>query len=154
MNKPMLKEISETEFNNGEPLFRIIVHDYPRKFATLQLSGASYALTLCWRSDLIDPVLVSDPFSSEVWIGVDQRLVCVSKQGNILFSLGLSSPLLQIKICKAYIVALCEVQVIIISRDHSLRIICDLREIAEAIETKDNKVIVTLIDGEKEEFPI
>jgi hypothetical protein len=150
----MLKQISESAFKNGDPLYRVVVHDHPRKFAVLQLPDASHALTLCWRSDLVDPVLVSDPSSLEVWIGVDQRLVCVSMRGNTLFSVSLSSPLLDVTIFKACIVALCEIQILVVNRDYTLRAIFDLKEIAEAVDVKDDKVIVTLIDGEKQEFLI
>ena len=150
----MLTKISKDEFNKGDPIFRIIIHDYSWSFGSLHLPNASHDLTLGWRSDSIDPVIESDPLSSTIWIGVDQRVACVSPQGTILFSLGLFTPLLNIKLFDECIIALCETEAIAINRDYSIRRICDLREIGASVDIEDGKLIVTFIDGEKEAFSI
>jgi hypothetical protein len=150
----MFTKISKDEFNKSDPIFRIIIQDYPRSFGSLHLPNASHDLTLCWRSDLIDPVIESDPLSSAIWIGVDERIACVSPQGSILFSLGLFTPLLNIKLFDECIIALCQTEAIAINRDYSLRSIYDFREIGDSVEIKDGKLIVTFIDGKKEAFSI
>jgi len=143
----MFTTISEHEFLSGDPIFRVIVHDHPRQFGSLRLPEASHILTLSWRSDLIEPIIESD--SSSIWIGVDQRIVCVSPLGTILFSMGLDSFLLQIKHFQACTVALCETQVIAINHDHTIRKMCYLREIPDSVEMKNNELIVMYLDGEQ-----
>lgn len=150
----MFAKISEYEFNKRDPIFRIIVHDHSRSFGSLHLPNASHDLTLCWRSDLIEPVIESDPLSSTIWIGVDQRIACVSPQGNILFSLGLITPILQIKHFDECIIALCQTEAIAVNHDYALRKIYDLREISDSVEIKDGELVITFINGEKEAFSI
>src|SRR5262245_2953440 len=102
-----LTPISEEDYNRRDPLFRSIVHDHPRKFAAFCPRCASHSLTLSWRSDLVQPLIVPDQ-QGVVWIAVDQRIVCLTDQGNILFSMGLSSPILQLLLFPSCAVALCE----------------------------------------------
>lgn len=154
MTETVLTHITEHDFNQSDPISRVVVHDHPRRYASLLLSGSSHALFLSWRSDLLDPIVVSDPYSSAVWIGVDQRFACVSAQSNTLLSVGLGSPLLQIKCFESCVVALCEIEVLVINRDYSVLTICDLREIAEDVDLKEGKLIVTSLNGEKEVFPV
>jgi hypothetical protein len=149
----MFATISEIEFLSADPIFRVIVHDYPRKFGALRLPDISHVLTLSWRSDLIEPIIEID--SSLVWIGVDQRIVCVSPLGNILFSMGLDSFILQIKHFQVCTVALCETHLIAINHDsYTLRRICHLRDIPVSVEIKDNELLVKYISGEQELFSI
>jgi hypothetical protein len=150
----MFAKISEYEFNKSDPMFRIIIHDYAWSFGSLHLPNASHDLTLCWRSDMIDPVIVSDPVSSTIWIGVDQRVVCVSLQGNVLFSLGLSTFFFDIKLFDEFIMVQCETELIAVNRDCSIRKIYDLREISADVYIKAGQLVVTFIDGQKESFSI
>lgn len=150
----MFTEISESQFYTGDPIFRIIVNDYPKKFGSLQLSNAAHALTLCWRGELVAPVISCDPFSSVVWIGVDQRVTCVAPEGNTLFSVGLSTPLLQIKHFAECTVVLCETLALAINRDYTLRRIYDLRELPDTVDIKNSTFTVSFIDGMIEELPI
>jgi hypothetical protein len=150
----MFTKISENEFNSSDPLFRLIVHDHPRAFGSLRLPRVAYALTLCWRSDQVDPVIRPNPFSAAIWVGVDQHIACVSPQGNVLLSLGLGTPLLQIKHFRACTIALCEAQAVVFNKDYSLRGVEDLRTIPETVDLEDGKMIFTLIDGSKEAVAI
>jgi hypothetical protein len=143
----MLTFISEDTFEAHNPMFRVIVHEHPRRFGLLQLPDAPYPLTLCWRSTLVDPVILFNHHSSSIWIGVDQRVVCISRQGTTLFALGLDSPLITISDFAAYVIVLCETHAYAINADYSLRAITDLREIPDGIEMQDGQVIVTFIDG-------
>jgi hypothetical protein len=150
----MFTKISEDEFNKSNPIFRIIVHDYPRSFGSLRLPNASHELKLSWRSELIKPVIEPDSLSSTIWIAVDQRLAGISPQGNILFSLGLNTPILQIGFCDNCLIALCETEALAINHDYSLRRIYDFREIALSFDIKEGEFVVRFIDNEKEAFPI
>ena len=148
----MFATISEHEFFSGDPIFRVIVHDYPRRFGSLRLPESSHILTMNWHSDLIEPVIEINLLG--VWIGVDQRIVCVSPLGNILFAIGLDSFILQIKSFEDCTIAFCETQLIAINHDYSLRKLCDLRDIPDSVEMKYHDLIVTYISGEQEQFSI
>jgi hypothetical protein len=150
----MLTPISEDEYNSGDPIFRVIVHDHPRKFGSFRCKSASHPLTLCWRSDLVQPLIVPDPQGEVVWIAIDQRVVCLAPQGNVLFSMGLSSPILQLLLFPSCAVGLCETQAFAINSDHSIRRIVDLREIPEMADLRDGKLVVTFSGGETESIPI
>jgi hypothetical protein len=150
----MFTEISERQFDESDPIFRVIVHDYPWKFGSLQLPKASHALTLCWRSELVDPVISSNPFSLGVWIGIDQRIACVTPEGNTLFSMGLRASLLQIKHFAECTIVVSEDQALAIDHAYTLRRIYDLIEIPDTFDIQDGQFTVIFIDGQRAEWPI
>lgn len=150
----MFSHIPETAFEKTDPIFRVIVHDHPRKYGFLQPPQASHHLAVSWRSDLIDPVIVTDQEAQAVWVGVDQRVACVSFRGSMLFSMSLTSSLIQIKTFEKFVLILCETQAIAVNRDHTLRRVCDLNDIPDAVDVKGDKLTVTSVDGETQTFPI
>jgi hypothetical protein len=149
----MLRPISEDEFTAGDPADRIVEDEHPRRFAALQLAGASRPLLLGWRSDAIDPTLAVEPTTGDTWIGVDEHLVCVSGAGAVRFAMGLASPVLDIQVSEAWVVVLCEIQVLAVNRDHSVRTIRDLPEVAESVRVEDDELIVGLMDGGEHTLP-
>ncbi len=146
----MLTNISQEEFLKIDPLFRVIEHDHPRRFGVLRLPGCSYPLTLCWQGDLIEPAILNDPRSSAIWIGVDQRVVALSQRGNTLLSLGLHTPLLQLKAFDVCVIVLCETEVLAVNRTFSLRSFSDLKDIASDVSVKGEELIITFVDGSTE----
>jgi hypothetical protein len=150
----MLRPISEDEYMGGDPLFRVIVHDHPRSFGSFLPKSASHPLTLSWRSDLVQPLIVPDPQREAVWIAVDQRIVCLAAQGNILFSMGLSSPILQLLLFPSCAVGLCESQAFAINPDYSIRRIVNLRELPDTADLRDGRLVITFSDGEIESMSI
>jgi hypothetical protein len=150
----MFTEISEREYERMDPSNRIIVHDHPRKFGSLSLPGVDQVLTLCWRSNLLEPTISINPFSGAVWVGIDQRIICLAPQGNALFSIGLISSFLNIKHFEECTIISCETQAMVVNRDYSLRRICDLREIPEEINFGNGKMVVTFMDAGKEEYSL
>lgn len=143
----MLTQMSESEFNDTDPAFRVIAHDHPWRFGRLQLLRASHPLVMSWRSDLIEPTLIRDEELEVVWIGVDQRLACVSFDACTLFSVGLASRILQLKNFEGFTVALCETEVLVVNHDYTLRAICSLPEIPDTVDMRDGKLVVALLDG-------
>lgn len=111
-------------------------------------------MTLCWCSDGFQPLIVPDPLSSTVWIGVDERIVCLSCEGSTRFSIGLSSQIVRILLFERCVVVLCETQALAINPDFSLRRIAPLREIPDNADMKGDTLIVTFIDGESETISI
>jgi hypothetical protein len=150
----MLTEISEEAYNKIDPIFRVIVHDHPRKFALIHPPKSSNPLALCWRGELIQPLVAPERQGSGIWLGVDQRLVCLSPEGSTLFSIGLDSFLVRILHFDHCTVALCEIEAIVVNQDYSLRAIPNWPEIAQTAVVKRDQLVVTSIDGSVESFSI
>jgi hypothetical protein len=152
---PILTDISEEEFDRSDPIFRVIAHDpaYKLRFASLKLPAASQALTMSWHSPTIEPVIEVNPSTSAIWVGVDLRVVCLSPVGNVLFSMGVSTYLLNIIHFPTCTVVLCQTELIAVNHDYTLwKTAFGMREIADSVEMKNNQFIVTYIDGEQDVF--
>lgn len=150
----MLTLIAQEEYNKTDPIFRVIVDDNPRKFGRVILPNASSTVVLCWQSDLVQPLILANPHASAIWIGIDRRIVCLSSEGSVLFSIGLSSNILQILFFQEFITALTEAEAIAINQDFSIRRIVGLRELPETAYLDGDRLVVTFIDGERGAFSI
>jgi hypothetical protein len=144
----MLTEISQEEYDKTNPILRVIVDDNPRKFGRVVLPNASSPVVICWHSDLVQPLITADPQTSVIWIGIDQRIVCLSSEGSVLFSIGLNSNILQILFFQGVITALTETEAIAINQDFSIRRIVGLRDLPETADLDGDRLVVTFIDGE------
>jgi len=149
----MLRPITEDEFTAGDPSWRVVEDEQARRFAALVLPDASHPLLLGWRSDGIEPRLVEDPLTGDTWIGVDEHLACVSRAGAVRFAMGLAGPVLEIQVSHSWIVVLCEIQVVGVNRDYSVRTIRDLPDVAESVRVDDGTLVVALMDGDEQTFP-
>jgi hypothetical protein len=151
---PILTDISKEEFDRSDPIFRVIVHDPVAtwRFASLKLPAASQALTMSWYSSTIEPVIEINPSTSAIWVGVDLRVVCLSPVGSVLFSMGLSTYLLNIIHFPTCIAILCELEIIAVDHNYSLWARYGLRDILDAgsVEMKDNKFSIRYINGEQD----
>jgi hypothetical protein len=142
----LLRRISAKEFETWTPAMKVIVHDHPRRFASLTLRGGKEDGALCWRSDLVEPVVLIDE-SALIWIGVDQHVVCITHTGTILFSIGLGSSLLDIKRFPDVVAILCDAEVLLINLDYSIRRVCALGDVPSTIQLVNDKLVVTFVDG-------
>lgn len=138
--------ISAQEFEAWNPALKVMVHDHPRRFASLKLGVGIEEVAISWRSDLIEPVVLFDELS-HVWVGVDQRVICITLQGVIMFSIGLGSLLLDIKRFPELIVILCDAEVITVNLDYSIRAMYRLNDIPSTIEMINGILIITFADG-------
>jgi hypothetical protein len=102
----------------------------------------------------VAPTVGFDSRSTATWVGVDQRVACVAPRGNILLSLALRTPLLQIEHLADYTVVLCETEALVFNDDYSLRRICDLPEIADVVTASPGQLRIKLIDGEEKLFSV
>jgi len=150
----MLREISHAEYERSDPILRLVVHDHPRRFGSIRLQLASAPHVLCWRSDLIDPVIRPHPAVPAIWIGVDQRIACVSHEGTTLFSIGLNTSILDILFTENCVLGLCETEVLLVNPDYSIRQISGLREIPESATVEADKLVIRFLDGKSEEIPV
>lgn len=146
-----LTAIFATEFENWTASLKVIFHDHPRRFASFKVAeGVEVALS--WRSDQIEPIVVHDATSGVVWLGVDQRVACVTFQGRTMFSIGLGSSLLDIKRFPSCVAILCDAELITVNCDYSVRGVHRLSDVPGAVELNDGSLVVTLVDGQIEIF--
>jgi hypothetical protein len=141
-------EISEEEYKKSPAISRVIDDEKPRRFARLILSRTSAEVFMSWHSDLINPLVSSNREETLTWIGIDQRLVAVSSEGSIQFSIRLNSNILQL-ITLDVTVAVCELAIVIINSNFSIRRIVELQEIPDHVDVRDSTLVVEYIDGEK-----
>jgi hypothetical protein len=145
-----IKSISVKEYHAWKPCLKVIVHETPRRFgAIIQVNGAGNA-ALSWRSDNVEPVVLRNSASS-LWVGVDQRVVCITPEPAVLFSLGLNGNFLNIHCFPTVVAVLCDTEVILINEDYSIRNICAMKEIPKSINSVgNNQLFVTYDDNTTE----
>lgn len=142
----LITNISSEEFDQWQvPSMKVIVHQHPRRFASVRLADAPCDAALSWQSDLVEPVVIRS--RERLWVGVDQRVVCLSDSGLILFSVALHTRLLELQIHTPFLVVLCESEVMTINDDFSIRAIHPLVDIPAGVAIVDGKLVVTLDDG-------
>jgi hypothetical protein len=144
-----LKEVSENEFESIDCVRRVIYHDNSRRFAFIEIDNNHGKYGLSWCGDLIEPVIIDEPKSSLIWIGVDQQLVAISRlRGNVILSLQLTSNLVDILNGNSITAVLTESELFIFNFDGSLHQIKTLPEIGSGLSVADDTLFVDLIDGE------
>jgi hypothetical protein len=142
-------ETSEKEFNDIDHARQIIAHENSRKFAFLEIDKIHGKYGLSWCSDLVEPVIINSSTTSSVWIGVDQKLVSVSKlRGNIIAALKLNSNLIDIACSETITAVLTETEVFVFNHDGSIQLIKDLPEIGSGLSISNNTFCIDMIDGE------
>lgn len=145
----LMTSISKLEFDSWSQAHKLIVHDYSRKFAAIRHETSSQNFAISWRSELVDPIIVMDS-DSELWVGVDQHIACVAKEGNIKLSIILASSLLDVKSFNDFVAVLCETEVILFNRDKSIRKIHGLHDIPYEITECDGNIAVIFDGGTQE----
>jgi hypothetical protein len=142
------RTVSEKEFKDTDCARQIISHKNPRKFALLQIDENHGEYGLSWCGDLIDPITFVNEITSTVWIGVDQRLVAISKlKGNIVVSLTLDSNLIDIVSSEPTIAALSETELFLFNSNGSIQLMKALPEIGSELSVTDDGFCVNMIDG-------
>ena len=144
-----LIDISVEQFEHWPPALKVISHEHARRFAFLALANCAQGVALSWRSESVDPVVLSGG-QSEVWLGVDQRVVCVTDQGMTLFSLGLGSSLLDIARFDDSTAVMCDGEVVVVNADYSIQRIHGLADIPKAVCFRNGKFVITFIDDSEE----
>jgi hypothetical protein len=142
----LVTNISQTEFEGWLPALKVIVHDHARRFAAVSHEASSQKFAISWRSEIVDPVVVTGGYS-ELWIGVDQHVVCIANEGNVIVSINLASSLLNIICFQNCVVVLCETEVVLFNTDQSIRKIQGLHDIPNDITECYGNLIVTFEDG-------
>jgi hypothetical protein len=145
-----LEQISREQFEAWQPCQKIIVHDHARRFGALRPPGErTPTFALSWRSDSIEPMLVAG-VRDEIWVGIDQRVACVSGDGRIVLSLGLASSFLGIHCFANAVVVLCETEALVFNSDCSIRANRGLAGLPTDVLDQDGVLVLTLEDGRRE----
>lgn len=144
-----IQEISEETFESIDCARQIIYHDYSRRFASLEIDDNHGKYGLAWYSDLVSPIIIDEPKSSIIWIGVDQQLVGINKlRGNIVVSLQLNYIFVDMLKNNSMLFALTQLELIIFNSDGSFLQIKDLPEISLGLSVFNDMLSIDLIDGE------
>lgn len=141
-----ISNISYDKFESWQPSLKVIVHDHARRFASVLHDPSSQYFAVSWRSELIEPVLVTGN-QFELWIGVDQHVVCINKEGCIKTSIELASSLLDIRPFNDCTAVLCETEVVLFNSDNSIRTIIGLQDIPTDISECSEGLVVSFDNG-------
>jgi len=147
-------DISKNEFENYPPAQRLFTHDNARRFACIELPGSQHAAVFSWRSDTIEPAVIVDSSGNAMWIGIDDHLAAITDDGQILFSLGLTSQLLTVELKEDTIVAICELQAVVVHSNGAIEAIVDFPDAVEDFRIANRSVLVSLMNGSVVEFSI
>lgn len=146
--------ISKNEFDDYEPSRRLFVHEHARRFARLELPDSQHTVAISWRSHTIEPSVVVDTISNTTWVGIDDRLASVANDGQILFSLGLTSQLLTLELREGKAVAICELQAIVVRDNGSINTIIEFPDVVDDFSITDDHLSASFMDGGTAEFSI
>lgn len=144
--------ISEREFNEYDQGRKLFAHDNARRFACLELSGSTQPVVFNWRSDIVEPSVIVDECSGTTWVGVDDRLAAIAKDGRIVVSLALTSQLLTVELRSGKAVAICELQAIVVNSDGSIDATFDFPDAVDDFSIAQNTLSASFMDGTTCEF--
>jgi len=155
MSSPKLIETNESAFQATHPVRRIISHEHARRFAIIELNHRVGQLAVSWRSDLIQPSVVMDDNTRVIWIAVDERVAAVACDGQILFSMATSTPVLSLELLSdSIIIVISESQAVVINRDCCIQAIIDFPDIAQNFKLGKKRLTVEFSDGNTVDYSL
>lgn len=145
----LLKSISKSEFKQIDPARQILVHEYPRQFAMLDLGQPLGCYGLSWESSShIQPVIERSTDRRTLWIGVDRRLAAIDlQQGNVCISLSVIMPIFQILIVEDLTAILTELEVLLFSANRTLKCFDVLPDLTANISVYGSDFMIQMFDG-------
>jgi len=144
--------ISEREFNEYDHSRRLFSHDNARRYACFELPSSKHTVAFNWRSDIIEPSVVVDEHSGTTWVGVDDRLAAVSKDGRIVVSLELIGQLLTIELVGEKAVVVCVLQALVMNGDGSIDATFDFPDAVDDFSINQHILSASFMDGTASEF--
>jgi len=144
-----IHSISQSEFNQIPAIRQIIVHEYARKFACLDLGETLGCYGLSWCSELVDLTIEYSTDKNLLWIGIDRQLaaLCLSS-GRICVAMPLTANLIQIKIVQEVTAVLTEHEILLFNRNGSLRFNHGFPDLPEEIIINEDNLTIRLMDGD------
>lgn len=144
-----IHSISQSEFNQIPAIRQIIVHEYARKFAGLDLGETLGCYGLSWCSELVDLSIEHSTDKKLLWIGIDRQLaaICLSS-GRICVAMPLTANLIQIAIIQEVTAVLTENEILLFNSNGSLRFNHGFPDFASEIIITEDYLMITLMDGD------
>jgi len=141
--------ISESEFNQIPAVRQIIVHEYARKFACLDLAETWGCYGISWCSELVDLNIELSTDKKLLWIGIDRQLAAICLQsGRICVAIPLTANLIEIKIIQEVTAVLTEHEILLFNSNGSLRFNHGFPDLPEQILIVDDNLAIKLMDGD------
>jgi hypothetical protein len=140
-----IKLLTKFEFDSIPITRRIVVHEYPRHYAAIDLGNRIGDYGLCWNSHAKEPI--AEVVDDKVWMGIDRRLAVVRlSDGLIDLLFPLHTPLLKILSVSGLVAILTEQEIALFDSNGLLKCFLGLPDLAEDITFKENKFIIHLFD--------
>ena len=146
MNKTL---INKAEFGLIDGARRIVNSHVDNRFCSINFGsiGSIGSFGLSWKSDLIEPTILF--LSNQIWIGIDQRLVCLSQEtGCIVVSLVLMSNFSFFLSSKSIFIAICESDILMFNESLSLMEIINTPHIISNACVEKEMLIVNTLEGQ------
>lgn len=145
-----LQFVEQIQFEKLDSSRQIITHEYPHRFAVLDLGEKLGKYGINWNSELIQPFLKLSRDHQIIWLGVEQKLTAICGQsGRILLALPLTAYLIQLLTLEQVTVALTEQEIFLFNPNGSIRFNKALPEIAIALSPINNHLVIQLNEGDK-----
>jgi hypothetical protein len=148
----LLTELTSEDFAATAPICRVIVHEHARRFAKVHLPRSTADLALSWASDLMWPDVSYDALSRTTWIGIDQRVVCLSEDGSILLSIAVDGNYIRTQHFPEAFACICDTSVLLFNRTFSLRSTTTVTDVPESVELVGMDLLVTSVDGKRSTY--
>lgn len=143
-----LQSISKADFQQIEVTRQIIVHDYARAWAKLNLGDNYGSYGISWRDPSVEPLFEIEANSSLIWLGIEQRLAAINlNNGRIALILPTTSNLVQILCDPLFVAVLTEQELNIFNPSGSLRLNCGLPDLGEVITRRGENLEIQLFSG-------
>lgn len=143
-----IHNIEKSQFKKIDIARQILFDEDARRFSLIDLGKKFGCYGLSWRSDLIEPIIVTSA-NQLIWIGIDQRLTAINlNTGHILVNLPLVTNILQIQAVDTAILVLTESELLLFNLDGSIRYIKGLPELASKMSIRDCEVKIYGNEGD------
>jgi hypothetical protein len=139
--------ITEQEFHTYGRSRRLFEHDSPRRYARIDIPGTDERIAISWRSDGVEPWVVIAPSSGAIFVGVDERLAVVGTNGEVLLSMLLESSLLTIERVDMHVIAVCELQAIVLDRLGRVESVIEFPDVIEQFSLSGSTLEASFMNG-------
>ena len=127
---------------------QVIVHNYARKYADLDLGKPFGHYGISWNSSALDPIVVFSDATNTIWIGVDRQVAAICLQsGRILVSMPFTINIVSILAMGQVTAVLTEEEILLFNPGGSLRFSGDLPDQATGLSMVGNALVINMLEG-------
>ncbi|MDB9510029.1 hypothetical protein PN499_02250 [Kamptonema animale CS-326] len=144
-----IKIIDQSEFEKIDSPRRIIAHNYAHKFAAIDLGAKLGCYGISWRSELIEPIIKLSQNSSEMWIGVDEKLAAINlHDGRIIVALPFTTYIVQILSLDSATAILTQEEVLVFNPEGAIRFSEALPDQGTRMSVIGEHLIIKMLEGD------